>query len=204
MGVSHVETFGYNNWNVSRSGNNVSSGGTAVKTSPLYPLNKIIGNITASVTGGFGWCSAYGEDYHTEHGDSLYVNLTATVYLVALGGQRVAVASATGSAGRSGYLDCYSYATTGSLSFDTSNITAQQRAQFDNIQIEYTCSTSKSTAHVHQEGSFNNGGTGNPSGSASVTIRDTINVDYDGTEMTNLYFDGTEMTGLQYDGNVIF
>lgn len=72
------------------------------------------------------------------------------------------------------------------------------------LQIEYTCSTSSSTAHVHQEGSFNNGDTGDPSGSASVTIRDTINVDYDGTEMTNLYFDGTEMTGLEYDGNVIF
>jgi len=204
MAVSHVENFNYSDWRISRSGNDVSSSGTSSKFSNLYPISKVLGSITASATGGYGWCSAYDEDY-VERGDSLYCNLTVTIYLVAADGQRkIGVASATGSASRGGYLNCYNASTTGSLTFNTANITAEQRQLYESIQIGYSCSTSKSSAHVHQEGAFVNGGTGNPTGTASITIRDTINVDYDGTEMTNLYFDGSEMSGLTYDGNVIF
>ena len=203
MGVSHNESFAYNDWRITRSGNNVSSSGTASKFSSLYPLNKVIGSITGTVHGGFGWCSAYDEDYE-ERGDSLYCNLTATIYLVTAAGERTAIASATGSASRSGYLQCYASQTSASLNFNTANITDAQKAAYEYIQIGYTCSTSKSTAHVHQEGAFNNGGTANPSGSVTLTIRDTINVNYDGTDMTNLYFDSNEMSGLYYDGTKIF
>lgn len=203
MAVSHVESFIYNNWSISRSGVYVSSSGTGSKFSGLYPINKVIGNITASATGGYGWCSAYGSD-RNEHGDSLYCNLTVTIYLVSRGGQRAGVASATGSAYRDGYLNCYAGATTGSLTFNTANITDQQKALYESIQIGYACSTSKSSAQVEQVGDFRNGGTGNPYGTASITIRDTINVDFDGIDLTNLYFDGSEMSGLNYDGTIIF
>lgn len=203
MAVSHVETFTYNNWSISRSGNNVSSSGTSSKLSNYYPISKVIGNITASATGGYGWCSAYGEDYN-EHGDSLYCNLTVTIYLVAKNGQKIGVASATGSASRGGYLNCYNSATTGSLTFNTANITEQQKALYEYIQVGYSCSTSSSSAHVDKVGEFDNGGTGNPYGSASITVRDTINVNFDGTDLTNLYFDGNEMASLEYDGTIIF
>lgn len=208
MAVSHVENFNYSDWSITRdvhtSHVDLYSSGTASKLSRLYPISKAIGNITATVYGGFGWVSAYKDYDQHEDKDSLYCNLTVTIYLVTSNGQKIAVASATGSASRGGYLDCYNARTSQSLTFNTANITEQQRQLYEYIQIGYSCITSKSSGGCEKVGSFSNGGTGNPTGSASITIRDTINVNYDGTEMTNLYFDGNEMSGLRYDGNVIF
>ena len=204
--ATHVESFGYSDWRINRSGNNVSSAGSASKSSSLYPLNKVIGDIALSATGGFGWCSAYNEDYE-ERGDSLYCNLTVTAYLVKEDNTRYALPGATGSAYKSGYLDCYSHATTGTRSI---TITDAQRAEYKYLQIVYSCSTSKSSAHVDQTGSFNNGGTGNPVGSATFTYRDDINVQLDGTTMTDLFFKDrgassfAEMRGLEFDGTQIF
>ena len=207
MSVSHVETFNYSDWRIRKevhtSHVDLFSSGTASKLSNLYPINKVLGNITATVYGGYGWCSAYDED-ENEDSDTLYCNLTVTVYLVANTNQKIGVASATGSASRGGYLNCYNARTSASLTFDTSTITDEQKRLYEYIQIGYNCSTSKASGSCEKEGAFNNGGTGDPSGTASITVRDTINVDFDGTEMTNLYFDGNEMSGLTYDGNVIF
>lgn len=208
MAVSHVENFNYSDWSITKevhtSHVDLFSSGTAQKLSNLYPINKVMGNITATVYGGFGWCSAYKNSNNDEDSDTLYCNLTVTVYLVTGANQKIGVASATGSASRGGYLNCYNARTSANLSFDTSTITEQQRAMYDYIQIGYSCSTSKSSGSCRKEGAFNNGGVGNPTGTASITVRDTINVDYDGTDMTNLYLDGLEMSGLYYDGNVIF
>lgn len=204
MAVSHVETFAYNNWTCSQNDNHISSSGTASKESSLYPISKVLGSITASVTGGYAWCAAYKDYDNNKDWDSLYCNLTITIYLVTANGQKIGVLSKTGSAGRGGELQCYDHATTESLTFNTENITAEQRALYDFIQIGYTCQTSKSSGSCERVGAFVNGGSGNPVGSASITIRDTINVDYDGVEMTSLYFDGTEMSSLEYDGTVIF
>lgn len=209
MAVSHVENFNYSDWSITRdvhtSHIDLYSSGTANKLSNLYPINKVLGSITATVYGGYGWCSAYKNSSYDEDSDSLYCNLTITVYLVTANGQqKIGVASATGSASRGGYLNCYNARTSANLSFDTSTITEQQKQLYDYIQIGYTCSTSKSSGSCRREGSFQNGSTGNPTGTASITVRDTINVDYDGTDMTNLYFDGVEMSSLEFDGNVIF
>ena len=204
MAVSHVETFAYNDWTIRVDrGDEVTSSGTAEKYSPLYPINKVLGSIIASATGGYGWVSAYNSDY-VEKGASLYCTLEVTVYLVSEANQRVPVLSARGAATRGGYLNEYNSATTGSLTFNTADITPEQKALYKYIQIGYKCTTSSSRVSVSRTGDFENGAGANPTGTASITIRDTINVDYDGTEMTNLYFDGTEMSGLQYNGNVIF
>jgi len=209
MAVSHVENFNYSNWSITRDVHSdyvaLYSSGTANVLSNLYPINKVLGNITATVYGGYGWCSAY-DDYDShEVSDTLYCNLTVTIYLVTANGQqKIGVASATGSASRGGYLNCYNARTSQSLTFDTSTITDQQKSMYEYIQVGYSCSTSKSSGRCSKVGSFNNGDTGNPTGSAALTVRDTINVDYDGTELTNLYFDGVEMSSLEFDGNVIF
>ena len=209
--ATHVETFIYNDWRVTRSGNDVSSGGTASKLSALFPINKVLGVISLSATGGYGWCSAYDESY-VERGDSLAVTLTAQAYLVDENNNRLAIpgAACSGSASRGGYLNQFNHATTGSASFDTANITEQQKQQYKYIQIGYSCVTSKSSAHVHQEGAFNNGETGNPSGTVSFTVRDSINISFDGDMMSDLFYKAPagsafdQISALYYDGTQIF
>lgn len=205
MSVSHVENFNYSDWRISVSqGDDVYSSGTSPKTSNLYPISKVIGNITASVTGGYGWIAAYVQGESNPVGTSLYCVLKATLYLVASNNQRIAVASASGSAGRGGTLNVYEHATTGTLTFDTSTLTEEQKRLYEAFQIEYECTTSSSHVHIDRIGAFADGRGASPTGTASITIRDTINVDYDEVEMTNLFFDGDEMSGLYFDGNPIF
>ena len=208
MAQSHVETFTYNNWNISRETHSdhmdVYSSGTATKTSDLFPISKVLGTITASVTGGYGWVSCYKNYNNDEHGVDLYCNLAVNIYLVTSGNVRQSIASATGSARKGGYLNLYNSATSQSCSFNVANLTAEQKASYEYFQIEYRCTTSSSHQSCSKVGAFANGGDGDPSGTASITIRDSINTFLDETEMDGLFYDGREIGSMQFDGVTIF
>lgn len=206
--VTHVENFDYADWSITRvvssSKITVYSSGTATKTSPLYPVNKIVGDVSASVYGGYGWASAYVDSDNNEEGCSLAASLTANIYLVTEGGQRISKASGTGSAYKGGYLNLYANRTSATAVYNINNMTAEEKSIYKYVQIEYTCVTTNRDQDVDRYGAFENGDTKNPVGSATVTIRDSINTFLDGTEMEDLYYDGDQIDMLYFDGNIVF
>jgi hypothetical protein len=214
--ATHTESFTYNDWSITKDRHSdyveVDSSGTASKFSALFPIRHVIWTISATVTGGYGWVSAYTDEDADEEGASLYAELTVQLYLVTAGGSRTPIsgATATGSARRAGYLDCWSQETTDSFRFNTANLTESQKSSYAYLQVGYSCSGNKSHAEVDRYGEFNNGGTHNPSGSCTLTIRDNTNVQHRNsssasyTSITDLYADNKYMDGLIYDGSRIY
>lgn len=210
--ATHSESFAYNNWTITTDAHTyyveANSSGLASKTSSKFLLNHIVGSISARVTGGFGWVSAYEDEDAHEDSNSLRCILTVDLYLEKSNGQVVKVATATGSAERDGYLNEYSKATSDSFTYTP---TAADRANYKYMYLVYTCTTSSShvEANRYDGSTFWNQGKANPSGAAAFTVRDNINVvfkDLAGTSttMADLTYDSVDIRALSYNGSSIF
>lgn len=212
MATSHSESLSYpsGTWKLQRETHSSSmvatSSGTKTRSSALIPINQITGTVSARFVGGYAWIAAHDDEGETpdDYCATISVTLTLYIYLVNSNGERYQLAKKAAAPSRGGFLNLYDRASAVTYSFDTSQITAEQKQLYRYVQFEFTISSSASSVSCKRKGSYENGGSANPNGSVTWYVRDTINVDFDGTEMTNLYFDGNEMGSLYYDGNAIF
>lgn len=216
---THNENFIYNDWSVTwdwygQDGTDVvrlRSSGTTTKASDLYDINKVqsvtISGTNNRVAGGYGWLSAITKTSGGNIvGTSLYVNLTATIYLVESDGTtKVQKASATGSAARGGSLSQYDHPTYGECNY---TITNEDRANYKYVQIIYTASTSNSSVTLTKaysgSGSFDAHGQGNPYCNALITIIDNIPVTINGTQLEAMKIDSSTVSSLKYNGTTIY
>lgn len=217
--AQHTETFKYNNndpenysdWeidiDVHSSSIEISSSGTATKTSGKFNLNHINSTITASVTGGWGVADALNPDSEIDS-DSLKCDLYVELWFEKANGTATKIkTSGVGSAERGGDYDAWHVGTTGTLSYTP---TASDRSTYSKAYFVYHCSTSSSYESVTRYGpsSFEDHKKGQPYGIVSFTVRDNINVDYKSgsttTTMQDLIEDGTDIRKLVYNGSTIY
>lgn len=213
-----MASLSYSNWSCTHDGHSshcdARSSGTAQIVSGLIPTRRC-GVISGSVRGGFAWAAGYTEDgidpENLLETDSLRVDLTIGIWLCNSSGTRVSqVASATGSATRGGKYRLYDTATSASASYNPASLSESQKNSYPYLQVVFTCSTTDSSISVECEDGQYNYDQGNPSGSASWTVRETTNILHRNsaaasfTNIVDLYADGQYMYGLTYNGGRIF
>ena len=210
--MTHEELFEYANWSIRRLADPhelfVYSSGTATKTSNKYPLKYVVGTIEASVTGGYGWISAYDENYEETNHNSLMVYCKVSICIEKEDGTRLEKATATGKANRAGRLNEFSQQTTETASFDTDTLTAAEREAYPYLRIIYTAGTSHASVSCDRYDAYMNGGDADPWGTCSFDYRDDINTLFDNIRLTDLkYLTGSDTTDIRYmefDDNPIF
>lgn len=214
MATTHLDYYNYTDWTnrFSYYGQDdtyviqILSSGTSSKVSQLYDISRVQKLSNMKVTGGYGWITTMTSGSGGSIvGNSLYTTLTVTVHLVAADGvTKTLIGSATGSATRGGNLNLYDHSTTGTISDYI--ITDADRQNYKYVQITYGCSTSSSSVSLKKAyaGTYEDKGTGNPTGTVTLTMIDHLNTKLDGTYVFDMTMDGTTIEAMNYDEESIF